>query len=45
MDVTRQEQKCQNSHVAKLAVFDAFYIDGSGLWTSWGITLKVYEYV
>ena len=25
-------------------VFDAFLIIGSGLWTLWGITLKVYEY-
>jgi hypothetical protein len=26
------------------AVFNAFHVVGSGLWTLWGITLKVYEY-
>ena len=26
------------------AVFDAFRIVSSGLWTLWGITLKLYEY-
>ena len=31
-------------HGEKPAVFDAFHFVGSGLWTLWGITLKVYEY-
>ena len=26
------------------AVFNAFHIFGSGLWSLWGIALKVYEY-
>jgi hypothetical protein len=31
--------------MVKPAVFDAFHIVGSGQWTLWEITLKVYEYV
>jgi hypothetical protein len=37
--------RCQNSHMMKQAVFDAFHIIGSGLWMLRGITLKVYEYI
>ena len=37
LDVSRLEQ---NSHM----VFDTFRNVGRGLWTLWGITLKVYEY-
>jgi hypothetical protein len=31
--------------MVKLAVFDAFHIIGSALWTLWGITMKVYEFI
>jgi hypothetical protein len=31
--------------MVKPAVFDALHIVGSVLWTLWGTTLKVYEYV
>jgi hypothetical protein len=31
--------------MVKPAVFDSFHIIGSGLWTLWEITLRVYEYI
>jgi hypothetical protein len=42
--VTGLEYECQNSHVVKPVVFDAFFIVGSRLWVLWGISLKVYGY-
>ena len=42
MDVPMRRQ---NPHMVKAVVFDAFYIVGSGLWTLWEISSKVYEYV
>ena len=29
----------------KMDVFNYFHIIGNGLWTLWGITLKIYEYM
>ena len=44
MEVTKI-MRCQNSHMVKLVVFNAFHIIGSRLWTLWRISLKIYEYV
>jgi hypothetical protein len=42
MDVTHEMSKFTHG---KARLFNAFHIIGSGLWTLWGITLKLYEYI
>jgi hypothetical protein len=49
MEVTRVTvimglYSCKLMTISILLVFDALHIVVSGLWTLWGITLKVYEY-